>query len=403
MNFITNFSGGKSARPIKTFSGKGGLSRTAAQMGFSLQSYVTGMWQTWIRAGKKGWTEEFAHLPPKQRAANKKAFGQLLYTQITFAGALGIPGFIAAQAIIKQVFGYDAQKDIEEVVGDILQADTKAGAVLTEVALRGVGAMLPYDMSSRFSLGTVMGVSPYEGVTPTSVLGPFGRMFDEGVAAGRAIGQGEWGQALEHAAPQGMKKPINLARNDGEIRSRDGQKMIENQTPMETLGYAIGVTPTRLARSRRIKQIENAVAEKAKLDDAQFTKEVVALFQAGKIREARELLRMREELVPGYTHESGAAAAARLLEKHNFPYDPRDEASRRTGPDMEKLIRRQLTVPGSSAVKRYWSRKRAEMQLGVPGQGLPTESGLTQEILIDLMRKRDPRLQRTTGQQILKP
>ncbi|MBO87958.1 MAG: hypothetical protein CMP14_00410, partial [Rickettsiales bacterium] len=413
-NLLVNFSGGKATRPGTFFSGQGDGGRTAAQTLYALQSYTAGMTATYGRfmeAAFKG-KEARPDLTPRQRADHRKAAMQLFTTQLLAAGAVGLP-FVGQMIAILGQLGWDTKKTLREGVGGVAQAlldDEERAKVVTDMAMYGVmNEFLPVDISSRFALGGVMGVSNYEGATVWGALGPVGKLAEDmGTAASELVKsakepdslgakygglQGRGLRAVQNVVPQSMKNSIKLIRNRGNIVSDYNTLYLEDQTLWETIGNAAGFVPKRVAHDRRYDAHLRAAKKSAMDSDQQFTRQIGELYKDGKIPEVRALIRERAAREPGYTVESGASAIARYIEKNTIGRDVRLESDRRTAGEMNELMSLQRYLPESSRARRYLQRKRVERLLGLPGQGQLQMRGMNQALMEDLMGDMYPLLQ----------
>lgn len=418
-NLLVNFSGGKATRPGTFFSGQGDNGRTAAQTLYALQSYTAGMTATYGRfmeAAFKG-AEARPDLSPRQRADHRKAVMQLFTTQLLAAGAVGLP-FVGQMLAILGQMGWDVKKTIREELGGVAQAlldDDERARVVTDMAMYGVmNEFLPADVGSRFALGGVMGVSNYEGATLAGSLGPVGKLAEEGFSAaseliksakepdsfGAKYGglQGRGLRAVQHVVPQGMKNSMKQIRNRGNIVSDYSSLYFEDQTPWETIGNATGFVPGRVAHNRRYDAYIRSAKKSAMDSDQQFIRQVAEVYKAGRLNEARTLIRERAAREPGYTVESGASAVGRYIEKNTIGQDLRLKTDRRTAGAMNRLLSLQRHLPESSQLHRYGTRKRAERLLGLPDQGQLRTRGMNQALMMDLMGENYPRLQKPQTQ-----
>jgi hypothetical protein len=187
-------------------------------------------------------------------------------------------------------------------------------------------------------------------------------------------------------------------RNRGDIVSDYSSLYFEDQTLWETMGNASGFIPGRVAHNRRYDAHIRSAKKSAMDSDQQFTRQVAEVYKAGRINEARTLIRERAEREPGYTVESGASAVGRYIEKNVIGQDLRLKTDRRTAGAMNRLLSLQRHLPESSQLHRYGTRKRAERLLGLPDQGLLKMRGMNQALMMDLMGENYPLLQKSQTQ-----
>ena len=262
LNFTSNFSGGRAARPQGFFTTKG-HARTASQALWSLQSYSMGMLATYGRMLQKGYGRN-SNLPKAERRAHQKAAVQLVGTQLLAAGALGLPFVGAAIALLEQLFPtIELNRALREGAANLAGDDEELGGVVSDIALRGLPQSLPNgpDVGSRYALGNVLGTSSYDGFSLESFVGPTASLFHN---VGRGVGfvsQGETLRGVESAVPQAFKRIMKLYREEGDVRDSAGRTLVNDLSMGEQVSLAIGFTPQRVSRLRDFARLQSRANE----------------------------------------------------------------------------------------------------------------------------------------------
>ena len=405
LNLVVNMSGGKTSRPAAFFANKGRYSRTASQALWSLQSYNAGMVATYGRFIEKGFTRRHKNLTAEQRRNYRKATYQLLATQLFAAGVVGLPFVGQSLGVLKQM-GWDGQTWIRNKTGGIagmMTDDEKSAGLITDMAMYGVmNELLPMDMGSRFSLGGVMGVSPYEGLNATTLGGPSLKLVTEegkalnelvqGLAQGNLGGlEGRGLKAVQHAVPQGFKNTIKLIRNRGKVLSASDKLYKENMSLGETAAHALGFVPNDVSRLRQIDSAEQHISESIQAEEQIAIKQFGELYKDGNYHGLKMAVHERARNNPGWSLEVGAEAIVRYVDKSTIAMDPRNMSNRGSREGMSELLKLHRNIPSPSGVRSQYLREHVLGILGIPGMGDPDNKRLNKATLEDIYQLRSPR------------
>lgn len=401
MNFTANFSGGRAARPEGIFSTRG-HSRTASQALWSLQSYSMGMLATYGRMLQKGFGSR-SDITPHQRRQAKKAAIQLIGTQLVAAGALGLPFAGAAIALLEQMTDMEVHRYARETLLKMFEDDEELGGIVSDIALRGLPHMLPNapDVGSRYELGNILGTSSYDGFSLEALAGPTYSLFTNLARGIQAAQQGEMGEAFKEIMPQAFKKPIELIRNDGDIRSRAGQTYIDDLTGMEKVMYAIGFTPQRVAREREGERIIGRANQVASQQYQKLVRNVLERYEQKDIQGGRQLINdfaAKNDLV---SVASIARSVAQAAEKRNFPVDLNRLPSSRVGDSLKRYLAGYGQTNPANELERFTYRKQIEQLFGIPGQGQITPNQYLRAQRLDEVMRQNPFLSRVEAQNFI--
>lgn len=392
INYLSNFSAGRAGRPQGLFDSAGGM-RTASQALWSLQSYQMGMISTYARMFQRGFfhSKEFT---PAQRKDMRRAAIQLFGTQLVAAGALGLPAVGAALALMEQLFpDLEINKLIRENFAKMAGDDEELGGVVADVALRGLPHMIPNgpDLSSRYALGNVMGVSNYDGFSLSTLVGPTGNLFKSLTGGVQELSQGQLGAAAQSALPLAFKNLIRLYREDGTLRNERGSPLIGDLSTGEKLGYALGFNPQRVARMQESNRLQSRSEEIALYKYQKLQKQIVETFESEGPNAARNLVMASSNEDPSILHANLARAVAKRIVDRQTPVDLRRKIGSRTAGSGQQLLQAsQNSMPPPQEVQRYAMQKQLEQLLGVPGQGRLSASELSQKGRLDQFLLENP-------------
>ena len=367
LNLVANFSGGKAGRPVGLFSFLGnGIGATA----FALQSYTAGMGATYVRMISRGYGKSSKNRTPAERKAHRKALHNMLATQFIAAGAMGTVGLGAALALLNQAFpDLEVEKNLREGIGKILGVDHTGGLgkSLNELVQNGLLSMLPgfnkLDFQSRYSLGGTVGINPYEGADTKAVFGPAFSIAENLHSGMSEAIHGKWGKALEYAAPQFLKKPLHLARNDFDsIEDRGGQTISEGLSPIEKIGFALGFRTKDIAEFQNYKKLDRTNAEAKSRRDRRFADNVAKLFNAGKIDEGlREVGKQLEE--NPNTDLTAIKTQITNAMWRKIPASVHDVTPYSRAADMQTLLNQVMQQPKSTQERKEIERQKVHTLL----------------------------------------
>lgn len=396
-NHAVNFSGGRAQRSVGAYEGRGPILRTAAMLGFSLQSYVLGTTFQIGRYLQRGLFRP-AGIKPYEVFAARKAALQMLGTQFAAAGLLGLPFASGAIAVLNQLFpDLELNKKIREGVNSFVSSDVENGNVLTDMAMTGVPSMLGWDLQSRLSMGnTLPGVSEVNGFQPENLMGPFANVVRNFVGGVQGWGKGE-ANAGSKFLPNGAKSLIQTGANllSGEDAIRDYQgRPLADPSVGERLGLSLGFQPKRLsdqnAASRIATQATEVVNRQKNQENQDFAQEVLK----GNFGNVRQQLIAKAQADKNYNPQDAVRAISRSAEEQTFPRDLRREGTVDTNKGKGQFLNSfsNLSSPPSEEA-RFLFRQQIEQKLGLP----PTRGGseLEQARLVDRLRLAQPTASRS--------
>jgi len=324
----------------------------------------------------------------------RRAAIQLFGTQLVAAGALGLPAVGAALALMEQLFpDLEINKLIRENFAKMAGDDEELGGVVADVALRGLPHMIPNgpDLSSRYALGNVMGVSNYDGFSLSTLVGPTGNLFKSLTGGVQELSQGQLGAAAQSALPLAFKNLIRLYREDGTLRNERGSPLIGDLSTGEKLGYALGFNPQRVARMQESNRLQSRSEEIALYKYQKLQKQIVETFESEGPNAARNLVMASSNEDPSILHANLARAVAKRIVDRQTPVDLRRKIGSRTAGSGQQLLQAsQNSMPPPQEVQRYAMQKQLEQLLGVPGQGRLSASELSQKGRLDQFLLENP-------------
>jgi len=403
------YSGGKLNRPVLPFSGKGAW-RTFGQVAMSLQTYTANNIAQWVRYARTAFdgTLEGSRMSPTERKNAKRALAQMTMTQFGMAGLLGMPFVQSALILLGKAIDENIEEDVREGIfdfGKLLKDDDEFAGALQEIVSSGASNYmlekigLPVDFASRQSVGGMLGFNSMDGFSGDKLLGPTASLFASAMAGTRALVAGEPELAAQEFAPTGLKKAINLARNDFEITDKSGKRIVEDSTFTDKLLYAVGFQNTKLAKSFRLDRIRKDNGALESKDTARDVKKLADLYKINPASMLSEFQATVEAHPEREANAIGRAVADRLVET-TFPQDHRRDGTRATAESDSKLLAMfgiKATAP--SEMDRLLFKTKVLGSMGLDSRLTPSEVKAAQAL--DQLMRSNPNLTRQGAKVIL--
>jgi hypothetical protein len=408
---VVTFSGGKLNRPNQMFSGEGTY-RTVGQGLYSLQGYTFGMLGMMRRYAEVGYSgKQFPGLTADQRKAARKSLKTMIATQFLGAGAMGMPFVQAGMLMLEKLTGIELEREMREGLAELFEEDEQEDeGLLSDAVMHGaanaiLGNMLPGDpdLGSRFSIGGVMGISSYEGYSLPQLFGPTSSVIQNVVNGVKSASAGDYGLAMQDLAPVAAKKIIDLVRNEGELRDRNGGKLID-ATYGEKVAYAVGMSPQRVKKMRTRERLQAKHEEKVRNDMIRRIDQLTDLYQDGQMptllnelhkialedpevdiaRKLGDPNRYQVEL-----QASKRRAAEKIVDRLEKRMYPRDSGSKGT---LRGSYGEAIPGAGPGEQNRLMLKARVEQDLGL----MPSinQRAVRRAALIDSLRQKNPKLSR---------
>ena len=383
----TMFTGGKGNRAIGLYAGDPSSQPIRAMVG-ALQSYFQGMVGTMYRYGRESVAKD---LPPAQRAAARKAFMQIMGTQLFYAGAMGLPGAAAAVALMEQMFPeLELKKNIEEIPKQVL-GDTQFGGWMVDSMLYGVPtSSSPIDVSARMGLGQVLGVSSLSGFDTTALFGPFGSIVSNVAAGAAELQEGDLTTAAEKISPVFMKNIIKSLKNGGAVRDYSGN-LVTQMTGSQQVLTSLGFRPKEIADLQQAASSQKRIARIETRRQSQFLRDQAEALINGDVDTVKQMMMERMQEDPTFDARDNARKISAKAVDMSFP----KEIGR--GVNVRAADRIAATTggrqgPRSSELDRLFARSNFERALGVPGTGAPTSNRIQKAMELDFLLEQNPTL-----------
>lgn len=388
----TMYGGGSAARPIGMFA-RSGKFQGVVGLSYSLATYTFGVLSHFARLAADS-IDRRGKLSVGERRAARKALGQSMATQMALAGALGMPGVGAAMAVVKQVFGINPRKAVEDGLRQLFDEDEETGGFWTDLALRGAPFVTAggVDLSSRLAISQVLGVSPYDGFRLANLFGPTGSIVENAAKATQQVTQGLVGDAAETLAPTAIKNVVKLWRDGWAVRDTNG-KLIMEPSGWQLALDGMGLRPAELTKRRDALQMLRHSEDTAAREQSQFYRRMAQRLLAGDASEVREELFNRQQAVEGFSAVAGAQAVAAAALDLMLPYDPAREGTSSNASTRQRLAR-QGGFKRTREIDRLMTKKRLEAELGVPGAGEVSNTQLSATLMVDQLLDANPFMSR---------
>ena len=386
--------GGKAGRSVGFYSNSGSV-RGAAQITTTLQSFVLSQLAMTARYIKH------SYVPIEgvnQRAAQKAAV-QMLLTQISAAGVLGLPGVGASMALLEKMFpNLQLHKNLKLGIQGIFGEDDETGNLVSDIAMRGLMNQTGLDFSSRLGLEGILGTNPTEGWSFDNFVGPVGSMFHSMVKGTAEVVSGDMAKGAQDMLPKAFK-PLFGEYGQPLGTNSAGNKMFE-PTEAEKFFQMIGFNPARGVAMRDAEAIKKRSDQVASREAKDFHMQVAKAVKEGDIQSAQQLLRDRKDLIPGYSPAADSREIAAIVEKQEFPEDLRRTGggpkSAEHSAELERLY--STLAPPPSETQRLTRRKQIEGLL-VPGMAGLSQTEMMKAQMVDQLMSMDRGLSRAEALQ----
>ncbi len=184
----------------------------------------------------------------------RKVFAGIMVAHAMAAGVLGLPMVTTLLAIASALGGdddepFDAQTALRNSLADVF------GDKTSEVMMRGLSRLTPFDVSGRVSLDKLIFPDVQEGLDgkrwaesmASGLLGPVAGLPLSWANGANQIGNGEWAKGLESMLPVSVRNPLKAFRlaNEGHI-DKSGIVIKDDFDFAEITGQVAGFSPSDL-------------------------------------------------------------------------------------------------------------------------------------------------------------
>ncbi len=389
----TMFGGGSAGRPVGMFYNKGNL-QGAVGILYSLGTYTYSTIAMMARLGEEAISTK---LPAEQRLAARKAFGQMLLTQVAMGGAMSLPIAPGVVALIEEMFPEvelkKGAKAASEAFGKLLTNDDEMGHLVSDVALKGLPTLLGQDLSGRVGLSSILGVSPYNGFSLGGLVGPTGSVIQNVTKALSEGSQGQYGEAVQSLLPQAYKNVVRLMNDDWDVRDKAG-RLVQPLTDTQRLLYSVGLKPKEVGEYQEEQGMVQKSETNYKNELDRFHKGLAGQLTQGDIGGVRSALLSKAQIDPLYSAVRGAERVVELAQDQTIPVD-----LTRSGVHSGAIARSDIATmyghpPQPTETQRLLQKKGLSTQLGIPGAGVVTPLELNQAQMVDQLMRSNPRMTR---------
>ena len=230
--------------------------KSIVSYGMLLQQYSLSAATSMIHEGKIAIMGD-KNMTPLQRMQTTKAFVGRTMMQFALAGAVGMPFAAAVLKGLEEATGENVEQHIREAIAAFAGEDYKLGGMIADMAMRGApNQILGIDVGHQMGLSNIMGVGDSEGFKIQDVFGPLPGIAANMSKATLDLRYGEPLKAAGNLLPSSMRNLVTLLDSQqkyGKIQFMDrSNNQLMTPGTMETIQYALGMTPERLAIKREV-------------------------------------------------------------------------------------------------------------------------------------------------------
>ena len=391
--------GGRANRSIGMFSGEGKFARGAAMLATTLQSYNLGSLSSLARYGSQSVGGSGATTPAQKYAA-RKALGTMLSVQFGAAGVLGLPFVTALTSLLDKFMPeLEANKWLRERIAGLFGEDEEEGNKLTQAMLTGLPSMTGWDWQSRLTMGNpIPGVNEYNGFQPEALLGAPANLAGKIIGSGFKALRGDVGGAMLGVLPPAFKKLGELVSEDGMVKDYADRPVLNDLSPAEKAGIAIGFNPKRLSDFNALDRIARLNQDNRQAEKNVWIQELADMVVKGNFGYVRNELTKRMQSDPEFKAQDAIKSISSTAEALTFPRDLRREGTK-TDAESRSLLLRNFGLVGqpSNEKTRILFRQKIEQQFGLISRD---RSALTMAELMDQLLTANPTMTRAEARRI---
>lgn len=400
----TMFGGGVANRPL-ALSGLGKAQGVGGVM-YSLQGYTFNMLSMLARLSRDAIGR--SSLGPAEKLAARKAAGLAFGTQFLMGGVMGMPFVAAGTALVDQIFPEaQVKKNLRGAFFGLAGDDEEMGHMVADGAMNGVFNTVPggADVGSRFQLGNMLGVSPYDGFSWKNLVGPAASMLENYTKAGQAAVRGEGSQVAESLVPTGSKALVRLLADDWQMRDRREQLMFEPTTTEKSL-LALGFKPKRYNQYLERKALMEQAERTASQEQTRFHQDLAERLMAGDAAGVQRELYAKQLANPLYDVRAGLAQVVEMVQERSIPHDPRREGTLGSAAQRSDILGLYPPTVNTPETTRLEAGYQLESAVGIP-MPPPSPAEYRQAILVDQLMQQNSSLTRPAAlalvQRMLQP
>ena len=330
-------------------------------------------------------------LNPMQRRQAQKAFGVAFATQMSLAGALGLPFAAAGLAVIEKLTGIQANSAVRQGLASLAGDDEELGGLFADVALNGAANQLfGVDVGGRTGLSSILGTSAYSGFTFKDLLGPAPSVLENMANATLSLAQGQVAKGATELLPQSFKHAAQLLdsqRKFGKPQIMDkSNNLIMEPSNMESIMYAMGLNPAKLRNYRsEQKLMQTADDVGARLHDRDLDEIAVRVLQ-GDARSAVEYVTAQRASNPALDPHALLASIADRVVAMQQPKDLLVGGNQASWNDRAAIASTYPQVDRQSELQKLIAREQTLAQMGYPMGLKPAGTeAYTQAAMLDQM------------------
>lgn len=389
----TMFGGGKAGRPVEMFANTGKLQGAVGLM-YSLQTYTFSTIAMMARLGKESISSSDT-LSPAQKSAARKAFGQMLLTQVALGGALSLPMSSGLVALVDQLFPEaEAKRRVKEAFHNLLDSGDGLSSHLSDIALKGLPDAVGLDLSSRVGLSSLLGVNPYSGFQVGNLLGPAGSVVENLIKGVQQVSSGDMKGSVRTILPTPYRNILQLAQDDGQVKDPQG-KLLYSPNDVEKLLMVAGFRPKNVTDRQEAAQMVAKSNMVAAADLSRFYQEQRDLLLRGEAGSIREHLLQRAQTDKLFDPRSGARRIVEMSQESTIPVDISRSGPRSGAQSRLNIASMYGLPPGPTEQQLLLQRKSLERTLQIPGAGVFSPSEMVLARTVDYLMSIDPHMPRS--------
>ncbi len=228
--------------------------RNAASMYWSLQSFVNAQVANQLRFMQKSINADSKFTKAESTRA-RKAFVGLLGAQFLGMGFMGFTLMPAMAKIVQELFGYDMEDELRDLLYNDEGKTASERAFMGEVASNGLMTALgvPVDYGTRISVGGIGPLSGFQGVDANQIGGPLIGLATSAIKDLAKVRSGDLSLAESgtNLLPMGLRRGVKMSFfDDGKVADSNKRAMFQ-ASGWEQFGSWLGFNTTRARKEMK--------------------------------------------------------------------------------------------------------------------------------------------------------
>jgi len=334
-------------------------------------------------------------LTQQQRVNAGKAAVTSVLTNVSLAGALGLPGLGIAYKLYNGLFHKDAEAATREALqggfNSLFGTDEESGHLFADTVMNGLANRLTgLDFAGRSGVSSLFGIGPSNDASMWDVAGGGVSIIPTLYQGLSDVTAGKPWLGMKEIAPHSLKPFVEMSGNYkqfGDMRLMDqNNNLLMKPNAAQAIGYALGWQPARVREVKQEQRLQTTSQDNYEIGReaqiAQHARNVIHGQPQSVLQEAYS-----RQFQPGFDPKSFIDSVLERAADMQTQKDPMSEGTALNAPSQE-AIGSTFDNPRQSEVARVLLKAKLGATLGGAfGAGLPNQQEFLEAALVDQLRQ----------------